>query len=117
MSAEELFVPEFLLAEIPIKDKSVQDDRLWIYSSKYVSLIEAYCEGFVVFVFPLNMIQKKFEYVNSDGVTETWNLVFVQNNVGFVDSEKNPVEVLDDAFHFLETYLTWEDINLDFGSE
>lgn len=114
MIFEKLEVPEFLLAEIPIKDKSIHDDRLWIYVSKWLSLIEAYCEGFVEIAFPMDLIQKKYKYINSHGITETWVLVFVQNNIGFIDEQKEPIELLDEAFHFLETYMTWEDINLDF---
>lgn len=114
MKIEKLEIPEFLLAEIPIKDKSIHDDRLWIYASKWLTLIEAYCEGFVEIAFPMDLIQKKYKYTNSDGIAETWVLVFVQNNVGFVDDQKEPIELLDEAFHFLKIYMTWEDINLDF---
>jgi hypothetical protein len=114
MKFEKIEIPEFLLAEIPVKDKTIHDNRIWINATKWLSLIEVYCEGDVDFAFPMNLIQKKYTYVNTEGVTETWVLVFVQNNIGFIDSDKNPVDVLDDAWRFFEIYLTWEDINLDF---
>lgn len=115
MKSEELFVPEFLLAEIPIKDKSVNDDRLFVYASKWLSLIEAHCEMDAIVVYPIEMTQKRYNYINSDGITEPWVLVFLQNNVNVIDESKDPFSVMDDAFHFLETYMTWEDINIDFG--
>lgn len=114
MKTNELKIPQFLLAELPIKDKSVNDDRLWINATEWLSLIEAYCEEYVDFVFPADLVQKRYEYVNADGIMENWVLVFVQNNVGFVDDKKDPLELLDDAWHWFELYLTWEDINLDF---
>jgi len=114
MKFEELKMPDFLLAEIPVKDKSIGDNRLWINATKWLSLIELYCENDVDFAFPMNLIQKKYKYLNSDGVTENWVLVFVQNNIGYIDSKKNPVDVLDEAWRYFEIYLTWEDINIDF---
>jgi outer membrane PBP1 activator LpoA protein len=50
----------------------------------------------------------------TDGIIKTWVLVMVQHNVAVVNDAKDPTAVLDDAWHFLETYMTWEDINIDF---
>lgn len=114
MKFEKLEIPEFLLAEIPVKHKTIQDNRLWIYASKHLSLIEAYCKSEIDFEFPSNLVQNTFEYINSDGILEIWVLVLTQNNVRAINPDGDEYQVLREAFHFLETYMTWEDINIDF---
>lgn len=53
--------PEFLLCEIPIKDGSQNDNRIWVYSTNSLSLIEFInVDEFIDFQF--NGIQERFEY-------------------------------------------------------
>lgn len=107
MSLIEYTQPEFLLCELPIKDGSFNDDRLWIYHRLSLSLIEFVC---------LNDIQnenfeglnKDFIYFGNDEVDpEAWKGVFVQNNTELF--ELDAIEVMDKAWKFLEDYLKWED--------
>jgi len=96
--------PEFLFCEIPIKDKSINDDRIWIYHRLSLSLIEFICvDDFNDFQFKGK--QDRFEYLD-----ENWFGVFVQNNCEV--TENSDKEVMKKAWRFLENYLIWEDSNI-----
>ena len=93
--------PEFLMCEIPIKDGSQHDDRIWIYHTASLSLIEfIYVDDFADFSFIGK--QDRFEYQD-----ENWFGVFVQNNCE--TTEQNADEVLKKAWKYLEEYFIWED--------
>jgi hypothetical protein len=93
--------PEFLFCEIPIKDGSDEDDRLWIYHLESLSLIEFInVDDFTDFQFTGK--QDRFEYLD-----ENWFGVFVQNNCEF--KEQNADQVLKKAWKFLEEYFDWEE--------
>mgnify|MGYP003601808541 CR=1 FL=1 len=93
--------PEFLKCEIPIKDGSQHDDRLWIYHRPSLSLIEFInVDDFKDFQFSGK--QDRFEYLD-----ENWFGVFVQNNCE--QTEYNQDKVLKAAWKYLEEYFIWED--------
>ena len=93
--------PEFLMCEIPIKDGSENDDRLWIYHLDSLSLIEfIYVDDFKDFHFTGK--QDRFEYLG-----ENWFGVFVQNNCEVTEQDAD--QVLKKAWKYLENYCIWED--------
>jgi hypothetical protein len=92
--------PEFLFCEIPIKDGSDEDDRLWIYHLESLSLIEFInVDDFTDFQFTGK--QNRFEYLD-----ENWFGVYVQNNCE--STNQNADQVLKKAWKFLEVYFDWE---------
>lgn len=96
--------PDFLLCEIPVKDKSFNDDRLWVYSRLSLSLIEFICLNDIE-VSNFQNTQKKFTFFD-----EQWIGVFVQNNCEPTDNDPN--EILNQAWEFFRDYLAWEDVNI-----
>jgi hypothetical protein len=93
--------PEFLFCEIPIKDGSDDDDRLWIYHLESLSLIEFInVADFTDFQFTGK--QDRFEYLD-----ENWFGVYVQNNCE--STNQNADQVLKKAWKFLEEYFDWEE--------
>lgn len=110
MAKENLFTPDFLFCELPIKDGSINDDRIWVYSTKSLSLIEfVNVDGFIDF--ELKNVADRFEYEHSDGIIENWFAVFVQNNCVITDND--PKIILKKAWQFLKDYFSWEDKNID----
>jgi hypothetical protein len=92
--------PEFLFCEIPIKDGSQNDDRIWIYHTESLSLIEfIYVDDFVDFKF--NGKQDRFEYMG-----ENWFGVFVQDNCEVTEQDAD--QVLKKAWKYLEDYFKWD---------
>lgn len=93
--------PDFLFCELPIKDGSMNDGRLWIYHRLSLSLIEFICvNDFTDFEFEGK--QELFLYDD-----EEWFGVYVQNNCEATGS--NADEVIRRAWDFLEKYFKWED--------
>jgi hypothetical protein len=115
MSVEKLVIPDFLLCEVPIKGGDNLDKRMWIYSRMTLSLIEIIPEDYLPAATNRNLIQKRFLYKNSGGLTESFLLVLVQNNCGLVDFE--PLHLLVNAWQWFENYLKWEDGNIDSSIE
>lgn len=101
MGRFEFTKPEFLFCEIPIKDDSDHDDRIWIYHLDSLSLIEFInVDEFKDFQFTGK--QDRFEYLN-----ENWFGVYVQNNCESTD--QNADQVLKNAWKYLEKYFDWEE--------
>jgi hypothetical protein len=101
MGKFEFTKPEFLFCEIPIKDGSDHDDRIWIYHLESFSLIEFInVDDFRDFQFIGK--QDRFEYLD-----ENWFGVFIQNNCE--GTEQNPDQVLKKAWKYLEEYFDWEE--------
>jgi hypothetical protein len=101
MNKFEFTKPEFLFCEIPIKDDSQHDDRIWIYHLDSLSLIEFInVDDFTDFQFTGK--QDRFEYLD-----ENWFGVYVQNNCEL--KEQNADQVLKKAWKFLEEYFDWEE--------
>jgi hypothetical protein len=99
MGKLEFVEPEFLFCEIPIKDGSDEDDRLWIYHLESLSLIEFInVDDFTDFQFTGK--QDRFEYLD-----ENWFGVYVQNNCE--STNQNADQVLKKAWKFLEEYFDW----------
>lgn len=97
--------PEFFFCEIPIKDGSFNDDRIWIYHRLSLSLIE--------FILVNDLKDFKFKgyqelFLYGD---EEWFGVFVQNNCEITDNNQH--KVLKAAWAYLEKYLIWEDKIID----
>ena len=99
--------PDFLFCEIGIKQKNENDNRIWIYHRKSLSLIEFVCANGVD-DFQFKGIQERFEYQNIDGIMENWFGVFVQNNCE--QTEYNQQKVLKAAWLYLKNYFDWQDI-------
>lgn len=105
--------PEFLLCEIPIKNNTQNDNRIWVYHRLTLSLIEfVNVDDFVDFKF--EGIFDRFEYVINDSEVENYFGVFVQNNCEA--TENNKTEVLKKACLFLQKYLIWEDKKIENNS-
>lgn len=101
MKKFEFTKPEFLFCEIPVKDDSQNDDRIWIYHLDSLSLIEfIFVDDFADFQFTGK--QDRFEYLG-----ENWFGVFVQNNCEVTEQDAD--QVLKKAWQFLEDYFVWED--------
>lgn len=101
MGRFEFTKPEFLFCEIPIKDDSDHDDRIWIYHLDSLSLIEFInVDEFKDFQFIGK--QDRFEYLN-----ENWFGVYIQNNCEATD--QNADQVLKNAWKYLEKYFDWEE--------
>jgi hypothetical protein len=101
MNKLEFEKPEFLFCEIPIKDGSDEDDRLWIYHLDSLSLIEFInVDDFTEFQFIGK--QDRFEYLD-----ENWFGVYVQNNCE--STNQNADQVLKKAWKYLEEYFDWEE--------
>ncbi len=98
--------PSFLFCEIAVKDGTQNDDRIWIYHLKSLSLIEFVCANDVD-DFQFSGKQERFDFENIDGVIEDWFGVFVQNNCEATDF--NPDKVLKVAWEYLKEYMIWED--------
>lgn len=100
---EELTLPEFLLAEFPIKDGGFNDQRMFIVH-KGISLIEIIAhDEFPAFVTFEDKISKQYSYFD-----EEFTLVYHTNNVEYLDMD--PLNLLDKAFEWFREYLIWEDI-------
>lgn len=101
--------PNYLLCELPIKNGSGDDQRLWVYAVNHLSLIE--CISVDFFGEPMmseGVIYRRYNYQG-----EEWILGYVQNNVEMTDGDEK--EVMDKAWAFLTDYLKWEDDRLDFN--
>jgi len=110
ISKQELITPEFLFCEIPIKDNTFNDNRIWIYSVKSLSLIEFInVDDLVDFNFPT--AKYRFEYQNSDGNIEDYFAVFTQNNCEYTGNDAD--QIMQKSWKFLSDYLRWEDGNID----
>ncbi|SDE79516.1 hypothetical protein [Riemerella columbipharyngis] len=101
--------PEFILAEIPIKDGSFNDKRLWVYCPSALSLMEFVCGNDFEAV-PINFFTKK-EYINTDGVAEEWGIAFTQNNCEATEVDEQAL--VERAWKFFKSYLEWEDRHID----
>lgn len=101
--------PEFLLCEIPIKNDTFNDNRLWVYHRLSLSLIEfVNVEQFKDFQF--TNAADRFEFENDTGFTENYFAVFVQNNCKATN--QNEKQVVKNAWQFLKDYFIWEDKNI-----
>lgn len=111
MELVELIQPEFLLCELPIKDGSSNDDRIWVYHRLSLSLIEFVCLDEIL-MSNFKGLSRNFNYIEHEKAKpEVWKGIFVQNNTSFVDLEA--IEVMDKAWRFLEDYLKWEYAQID----
>ena len=98
--------PEFFFCEVPVKDGTQNDDRIWIYHRLSLSLIEfVNVDEFTDFQFSGK--QSRFEYENGDGLVENWFGVFVQNNCEVTDN--NDDDVIKRCWRYLESYFMWTD--------
>jgi hypothetical protein len=101
MKKFEYVQPDFLFCEIVIKEGTQNDNRIWIYHRKSLSLIEFInVDDFKDFQFSGK--QERFEYLD-----ENWFGVFVQNNCETTDQDADLV--LKSAWKYLEEYFIWED--------
>lgn len=110
-------IPDFIFCENPIKNNDKLNNlRNWIYASKYLSLIEVIDNEALDIIYPMEIPQKNYEYLD-----QNFTLVLVQNNIHFVNDfqeleivkgEKEAMtdeNLLDLAWDFYFEYLAWED--------
>ena len=101
--------PEFLFCEIPIKNGTFNDNRVWIYHLPSLSLIEfVEANAFIDFKFNSKQALFQYEYENYIGV-------FTQNNCNNLNL--NPDDILKKSWLFLKDYLAWEDKNIDLEND
>ena len=98
---QDYITPNFLLCEIPIKDNTFHDKRLWVYCVKQLSLIE-FININNLKNFQFKGKQDYFEYKN-----EFYFAVYVQNNCEITNTNED--ELLKKAWNFLKDYLEWKD--------
>lgn len=103
---QEFLLPPFLLSEIPIKDGSHNDDRVWVTCIDANSIVEFICLDEVE-SFSSNQLQKEFDYEG-----EEWLGFFAVNNCE-QDPSINPETLIKEAWNFFKEYMIWEDENLD----
>jgi hypothetical protein len=102
MGKFEFIQPDFFFCEIAVKDGSQNDDRIWIYHRKSLSLIEFInVDDFKDFQF--TGVQDRFEYEDKN-----WFGVFVQNNCEVTEFNKD--KVLKAAWNYLKSYFVWGDL-------
>ncbi len=101
MKKFEFTQPHFYLCGIAIEDGTENDDRIWVYHRKSLSLIEFInVDHFKDFQFTGK--QDRFEYLE-----ENWFGVFVQNNCEATDHNED--KVLRAAWEYLRDYFIHED--------
>ena len=105
MEKFEFLQPDFFFCEIAIKDDSQNDNRIWIYHRKSLSLIEFVCATDWD-VSNLKGTMDRFHFENIEGVTEDWFGVYVQNNCEATDYNQN--KVLKAAWNYLKAYFDWD---------
>ncbi len=106
MQKIEFTQPEFLFCEIPIKDDSIHDHRIWVYHRLSLSLIEfVNVDDFKDFDF--KNVAERFEFENCTGFVENYFAIFIQNNCEATD--QNEKKVLKNAWNYLKNYFEWED--------
>lgn len=111
----ELTTPRFLLAEEPIKDLSNEaPNRVWIYAPFCLSLIECISLSEVTFIpFESNRTSKDYEYFSPlYQSSETWKLIFIQENTEVAAEAITPEQLLDQAWEFYSNYMLWEDTQM-----
>jgi len=100
--------PDYLFCELPIKNDSIDDNRIFIYCVKYLSLIEVWPYDIGFAAWPKTMFQKNYSYGSEDFL-----LVFTQNNIELAmegkDKVKTESQIMDEAWSFFKDYLIWED--------
>ncbi len=102
MKKIDFFKPEFLLCEIPIKNKTFHDSRKWIYSTGSLSLIEFInVTDFKDFGFTDTRF--RFEFENKNGEFKDYFGVFVQNNCEV--TENNESVIMQKSWLVFENYL------------
>lgn len=114
---EKLETPDYLFCEQPIKDNSIDADRMFIYCSRYLSLIEVWAFDRGNAAWSREQFQKNYTYKSNMHGSEDYLLVFVQNNVDLVNATKDSAldqiktedQVMDEAWRFFEQYLKWDD--------
>lgn len=102
MKKLEYLQPEFLFCEIPIKDNSFNDQRIWIYHRKSISLIE-FIDSSKISDFSFTGKLNYFTYEDQ----EDWIGIFVQNNCEITGNVEE--KILLGAWNFLKAYFEWED--------
>ena len=105
MKKQEYIQPDFLLAEIAVKDGTPNDQRLWVYHRLSLSLIK-FINVNGVDDFRFEGTQEVFLYGD-----EEWIGVYVQNNAAVTNNDE--MAVLRAAWDYFRTYLVWEDKGID----
>jgi hypothetical protein len=107
MKEKELNLPEFLLAEFPIKEKDNPNNQRHFIVHKGISLIEVIPLGIFTELLKDDAISKTYKYNDA----ESFILVYHTNNAHYHDIDQ--YELLDKAWQWYKYYLIWEDKNIE----
>lgn len=99
MNLVEYIQPDYLLCELPIKTGGMDDNRLWVYCRRALSLIE--------FVDVTNVLETNIEGTRFYYGSECYLAAWVQNNCAATDHDSDTV--MRAAWDFLKNYIAWED--------
>lgn len=100
----EFNTPEYLFCELPIKDGTLNDSRVWVYCPRALTLIEMIAlDDLGVHNLQINQ-ERKYR-------SETWGIAVVQNNCEATGADVG--EIIDGAWDFFCKYIEWEDQNVD----
>ncbi len=98
----------FLIAENPMNDDPKQ---YIIHTIKPKCIIEAVDALEFPDVVSSGYPHEVYEYVNSDGIKETWALVIRDVYDGSSNEELG--KLLERAWRWFRSYMEWEDANID----
>ena len=104
MEKFEFTQPDFFFCEIAVKYGNQNDDRIWIYHRKSLSLIEFInVDDFKDFEFKGK--QDRFYIESREGIITDWFGVYVQNNCEVTGFDQD--KVLKASWEYLKNYLDW----------
>ena len=106
----------FVLAENP---QAPETGGLWIiHLLDPICIIEAVIFGEKIHT-KKAIYTSEFKYINSDGITEDWQLRIHHYFTTDFDERKDAKErcekMMREAWHWYKSYLIWEDKNIDDG--
>ena len=108
-SYSEIFkTPRFLFCDEPVKDETNKlPFRNWIYAPFCQSLIEIIPLDYIEIEIDNNQFTKTYQYVDGNGMEESFLFTFVQDNT---DSKSE--EVMNEAWEWYTKYLQWDDAQI-----
>lgn len=98
----------FLLAENPMKSEPTQ---FIIHTVKPKCFIEAAVADEQPDVISSGLPHKVYEFINIDGIPETWALII--RGVFDNSTVQEQGKLLDRAWRWFRSYMEWEDRNID----
>ncbi len=106
MDTKEFTLPEFLLAEYPIKNGDPFHDNRHFIIHKGITLIEVIPLDIFTELLNDNIVYKKFKLND-----ENFILAYHTNNGSYYNIDQ--YDLLDQAWQWYKDYLMWENRNID----